>query len=112
MLRIAAPMDRHPFLERVFRRIVGLRWPILSAYAVLLPLAVVLALRIPSEGAIDRLIVPTDPDFLATRAFQKVFPEGQVVMLILEADDPWAPEVLSQVAALEARLGKIPGVHP
>ena len=105
-------MDRHPFLERVFRRIVALRWPILAAYAVLLPLAVVLALRIPSEGAIDRLIVPTDPDYLATRAFQKVFPEGQVVMLILESDDPWAPEVLSQVAALEKRLGRIPGVHP
>ncbi|HQR29845.1 MAG TPA: MMPL family transporter, partial [Anaeromyxobacteraceae bacterium] len=105
-------MDRHPFLERVFRRIVALRWPILAAWAVLVPLAVVLALRIPSEGAIDRLIVPTDPDYLATRAFQKVFPEGQVVMLLLEADDPWAPEVLSQVMALEERLGRIPGVHP
>ncbi|HET8722630.1 MAG TPA: MMPL family transporter [Anaeromyxobacteraceae bacterium] len=105
-------MDRHPFLERVFRRIVALRWPILAVYAVLVPLAVMLALRIPSEGAIDRLIVPTDPDYLATRAFQKVFPEGQVVMLLLEADDPWAPGVLSQVTALEERLGRIPGVHP
>src|SRR5512137_1086079 len=95
MLRIAAPMDRHPFLERVFRRVVALRWPIVAAYAVLLPIAIVLALRIPSEGAIDRLIVPTDPDFVATRAFQKVFPEGQVVMLLLEADDPWSPRVLA-----------------
>ena len=25
MLRIGAPMDRHPFLERLFRRIVALR---------------------------------------------------------------------------------------
>jgi predicted RND superfamily exporter protein len=105
-------MDRHPFLERVFRRIVALRLPILAAYAVLLPLAVALALRIPSEGAIDRLIVPSDPDFVATRAFQKVFPEGQVVLLLLESDDPWSPDVLKQVTALEERLGKIPGVHP
>ncbi|MGA8892211.1 MAG: MMPL family transporter [Anaeromyxobacteraceae bacterium] len=105
-------MERHPFLERVFRRVVALRWPILAAYAVLLPIAIVLALRIPSEGAIDRLIVPTDPDFVATRAFQKVFPEGQVVMLLLESDDPWSPQVLGEVAALEERLGKIPGVHP
>jgi hypothetical protein len=105
-------MERHPFLERVFRRIVALRAPILVAYAVLLPLAVVLALRIPSEGAIDRLIVDTDPDFVATRSFQKVFPEGQVVMLLLEADDPYGPEVLRQVAALEGRLAKVPGVHP
>ncbi|MBS1111505.1 MAG: exporter of the superfamily protein-like protein, partial [Anaeromyxobacteraceae bacterium] len=105
-------MERHPFLERVFRRIVALRLPILAVYAVLLPIAVALALRIPSEGAIDRLIVPSDPDFVATRAFQKVFPEGQIVLLLLEADDPWSPEVLRQAVALEERVGKVPGVHP
>ena len=105
-------MDRSPFLERVFRRIVALRVPVLALYAVLLPVAIALALRIPSEGAIDRLIVPSDPDFVATRAFQKVFPEGQVVLLLLESDDPWNPEVLRQVSELEGRLGKIPGVHP
>jgi predicted RND superfamily exporter protein len=112
MLRIAAHMERHPFLERVFRRIVAWRVPILALYAVLLPIAIALALRIPSEGAIDRLIVPSDPDFVATRAFQKVFPEGQVVLLLLEADDPWSPDVLRQVVALEDRLRLIPGVHP
>ncbi len=105
-------MERHPFLERIFRRIVALRVPILAVYAVLLPIAVALALRIPSEGAIDRLIVPSDPDFVATRAFQKVFPEGQVVLLLLESDDPWSPEVLRQALALEERLSKVPGVHP
>ena len=105
-------MERHPFLERIFRRIVALRLPILAVYAVLLPIAVALALRIPSEGAIDRLIVPSDPDFVATRAFQKVFPEGQVVLLLLESDDPWSPEVLRQAMALEERLSKVPGVHP
>ena len=69
-------MERSPFLERAFRRIVAWRIPVLALYAVLLPVAIALALRIPSEGAIDRLIVPSDPDFVATRAFQKVFPEG------------------------------------
>ncbi len=105
-------MERHPFLERLFRRVVALRVPVLALYALLLPAAIALSLRIPSEGAIDRLIVDTDPDFVATRAFQKVFPEGQVVMLLLESDDPWSPEVLRQVGELEDRLGKIPGVHP
>ena len=105
-------MERSPFLERAFRRIVAWRIPVLALYAVLLPVAIALALRIPSEGAIDRLIVPSDPDFVATRAFQKVFPEGQVVMLLLEADDPWSPEVLRQVVALEDRLKGVPGVHP
>jgi len=105
-------MVTHPLLERLFRRIVALRLPIVAAYAVLLPLAVVLALRIPSEGAIDKLIVPSDPDYLATRAFQKVFPEGQVVMLLLEADDPWGPEVLADLSRVEERLRAVPGVVP
>ena len=105
-------MERHPFLERVFRRIVAWRLSVLAIYAVLVPVAIALAFRIPSEGAIDRLIVPSDPDFVATRAFQKVFPEGQVVLLLLEADDPWSPEVLRQVVLLEDRLRTIPGVHP
>jgi uncharacterized protein len=105
-------MERHPFLERAFRRIVRWRLSVLAIYAVLVPVAIALTFRIPSEGAIDRLIVPSDPDFVATRAFQKVFPEGQVVMLLLEADDPWSPEVLRQVVALEDRLRTIPGVRP
>ena len=105
-------MVQHPLLERIFRRIVALRVPILFAYAALLPLAGLLALRIPSEGAIDKLIVPSDPDFVATRAFQKVFPEGQVVMVLLEAEDPWRPEVLSALSRAEDRLRALPGVVP
>jgi uncharacterized protein len=103
-------MVQHPLLERVFRRIVSWRIPILAAYLLLLPVAVLLAMRIPSEGAIDKLVVASDPDFVATRAFQKVFPEGQTVILLAEADDPWSPPVLSEVLALEGRLRAIPGV--
>jgi len=105
-------MVQHPLLERVFRRVVALRIPIVALYAALLPLAVLLALRIPSEGAIDKLIVPSDPDYVATRAFQKVFPEGQIVILLFEADDPWAPGVLADVWKTEERLRAIPGVAP
>jgi predicted RND superfamily exporter protein len=97
-------------LERVLRRIVALRVAILVGYALLVPLAALLASRIPSEGAIDRLIVSSDPDVVATRAFQRVFPEGQLVMLLLEADDPWQPSVLSGVATLEQRLRSIRNV--
>ncbi|MCX5732117.1 MAG: MMPL family transporter, partial [Deltaproteobacteria bacterium] len=103
---------RPSFPERLFRRIVAWRLSVLAIYAVLLPVAIGLVLRIPSEGAIDRLIVPADPDFVAPRAFQKIFPEGQVVLLLLEADDPWSPDVLRQVIALEDRLKAVPGVHP
>jgi predicted RND superfamily exporter protein len=88
-----------------------LRIPILVVYALLLPAAVVLALRIPSEGSIDRLIIPSDPDFIATQDFHKVFSEGQTVVLLLEADDPWQPAVLTEASALEKRLSAIPGVN-
>ena len=95
-------MGTAPRLEGLFRRIV--------AYALLLPAAAWLATRIPSEGAIDRLIVASDPDFVATRAFQKVFPEGQIALVLLEADDPWRPGVLSELAGMEKALAGVPGV--
>jgi len=101
-----------PFIERVFRRIVALRLPVLLLYALVTPAAAFLATRIPSEGAIDRLIVPSDPDVLRTRAFQKIFPEGELVMLLLEAGEPFRAEVLRSTLALEASLRAIPGVTP
>ncbi len=97
-------------MASVFRRILTLRVPILIAAAVLVPAAAFLALRIPSEGAINRLMVPSDPDYLATRAFQAVFPEGQVVLLLLEADDPFAPATLGDLMKLEDALRRVPGV--
>src|SRR5574342_616712 len=99
-------------LEGVFRRVVALRAPILVLAALALAASAGLATRIPSEGSVDRLIVASDPDYLATRAFQKVFPEGQMALLLLEADDPWRPEVLAELMAVEAALRGIPGVAP
>jgi predicted RND superfamily exporter protein len=105
-------MASHSRLEGVFRRVVALRVPILAAGALALAASAWLATRIPAEGSIDRLVVASDPDYLATRAFQKVFPEGQMAMLLLEADDPWRPDVLSEVAAVGEALRAIPGVAP
>src|SRR5207244_2833577 len=65
---------------RMLSRIVSWRIPILVAYALLVPLAAVRAARIPSEGGLDRLIVPSDPDFAATRAFQRLFPDSPSVL--------------------------------
>jgi predicted RND superfamily exporter protein len=96
----------------VFRRIVALRAPILAVAAIATVAATVLAARIPSDSAIERLLVPSDPDFVATREFHQVFPEGQVVLLLLEADDPYAPAVLAEVERLEDALRAVPGVTP
>jgi hypothetical protein len=101
-----------PRLDAAFAWIVRLRAPILVAYALLLAAAVALALGIRSDAGISGLLVPSDPDYVATREFQAIFPERPIVILLLEADDPWRPEVLRETEALAAALRAIPGVAP
>ena len=103
-------MPRSSLLVGIFRRVVAARVPILVAAAIAATAAAVLATRIPSESGIGRLIVPSDPDYVATEAFHKVFPEGQVILLLVEADDPFAPPVLGEVAGIGAALRALPGV--
>ncbi|HEU5179179.1 MAG TPA: MMPL family transporter [Candidatus Polarisedimenticolia bacterium] len=100
-----------PFLQETFRRIIRHRWWILSLYALLFPVAVVLAMRVPTDNSIDRLIVRDDPDYLAQEAFRKLFPEGEHVVLLAEAADPFAPGVVQKVEEIEARLAGLPGVR-
>ena len=95
---------------RILARIVSLRVPILVAYAVLVPLAAMRAARIPSEGGLDRLIGPDDPDVAATRAFQRIFPDLPSVLLVFESADPWAPATLSRVDAAVRELRTVPHV--
>jgi hypothetical protein len=95
------PNDR---ASRVLARIVRMRVALLVVYALLVPAAAYLATRIPSEGAIDRLIVPSDPDYASTRAFQSIFPEAQVVLLLFESDDPWSPQAITRIDAAKAAL--------
>lgn len=97
-------------LERLFRGVLAARVPILLLYAALVPVAVVFALKVPHDAAIDRLVVAGDEDHVATREFQRAFPEGDRVLLLVEARDPLAPGTVRDVAALEARLRAIPGL--
>ncbi len=106
---MGAPGDRAVGL---FRRVVALRRPILAAAAAASCAGAVLAARIPSESAIDRLLVPSDPDYLATRAFHEVFPEGQVILLLLEGDDPYSPAMLDDLERVEGALRSEPGLTP
>jgi len=99
-------------IDAVFAWIVRRRAPILVAWALLLAAAVALALGIRSDAGISGLVVRSDPDFVATRAFEKIFPERPIVILLLEADDPWRPEVLRETEALEAALRATPGLSP
>ncbi|OLD07971.1 MAG: hypothetical protein AUG04_12745 [Deltaproteobacteria bacterium 13_1_20CM_2_69_21] len=93
---------------RILARIVSLRAPILVVYALLVPLAALRAARIPSEGGLDRLIQPSDPDYVATRDFQRLFPDSPSVVLLFESDDPWAPANVSRVESAVRELRSAP----
>lgn len=97
-------------MERLFAALLRARWPIVLAYALLVPPAIWLALHVPSDGGIDRLIVESDPDYLRTRAFHAVFPEGQHAVLLFEAIDACAPRTLAAITTVETRLSQVPRV--
>ena len=97
-------------LERLLAAIIRRRWIVISVWLALVPPAIWLALQLPSDGAIDRLVVESDPDVVLTRSFQKIFPEGKQAVLLFEAADPFTAAAVSELAALEDGLGKVPGV--
>ncbi|MDB4954960.1 MAG: exporter of the superfamily protein-like protein [Myxococcales bacterium] len=91
-------------------RLLHYRWVVIAVYALLVPAAAVLATRIPTEGAIANLIVPSDPDYAATRAFQAIFPEPQLALLVFESVDPWSAAQLARVDRAKAALAHVPHV--
>ena len=88
----------------VFRFILAKRWWIIGFYLVLLGVSVPFALRVKQDNAIDRLIVQSDPDYLETRNFAKVFGAAEYVVLFAETDKPFSPEVIAAVDALDKKL--------
>jgi uncharacterized protein len=102
--------SRSPRIEAAFARIVRYRWAILTVYALLVPGALVLALRIPSDSSLERMIVASHPDVVATREFQRIFPERPAALLLVESPDPLSRETVAAAWALETALNRIPGV--
>lgn len=99
-------------LERMFRAIIARRWWIVAIYALLVPPAVYFGLKVEQDDSLDRLIVQTDPDYLNAKAFEEVFGGGEYVLLLAEAEDPFAPAVLARIDELERRLETVPKVAP
>ncbi len=99
-------------LHRVFAWVLARRWWIVALYALIVPPAIVYALKVGQDNSLDRLIVRSDPDFQTNEAFEKVFGSGELVMILAEAPDPFAPEVLSRVDEITAALRRVPGVDP
>lgn len=101
--------EKHPsWLWSTFRFIVRSRYVVVALYALLLVPSVYFALKVPQDNSIDRLIVKSDPDYEAAQAFQKVFGAGEYVILLAEAKDPFAPDVLRRVDEMERALMKVP----
>jgi len=102
-----APTGRRP---RFFAALIARRWWVIAFYALLLPPSAYYAAKVGQDNSIDRLIVATDPDYVATRAFEKVFGGGEYALLMVETPDPLSPTVIAQMDALERAIQKNPRV--
>jgi predicted RND superfamily exporter protein len=86
------------------------RW-IAAAFLVLTAAGAYTALRVPNDSSIDRLIAAADPVAVATRAFDRIFPEGQQALVMLQTADPLGVAALRAADGLEHELAQIPQVE-
>ncbi|HTC39251.1 MAG TPA: MMPL family transporter [Steroidobacteraceae bacterium] len=99
-----------PRLLQLFLGVLRARQLILGVFALLTIAGIYGALRIPTDSSIDRLIVASDPVAQATSEFERVFPEGEQALIVLEAPEPLSPASLQGVDQLERQLDQIPKV--
>jgi predicted RND superfamily exporter protein len=98
-------------LASIFRWVVAHRWWVVAFYAALLPACVYFAIKVKQDNSLDRLVVKSDPDYINNQAFSKVFGSGSYVVLLAEAPDPFAPEVVRKLDGLSRALDQIPHVE-
>ncbi|HKN09123.1 MAG TPA: hypothetical protein VJ376_06535, partial [Pseudomonadota bacterium] len=100
-----------PKVLQFFLRVLRMRYAIVGLFLVLTAAGIYGAARISDDPAIDRLIVAGDPVARATLDFERLFPEGDQALIMLEASDPLSPAVLQSAERLEGELAKIPRVE-
>jgi predicted RND superfamily exporter protein len=99
-----------PRLLRLFLRVLQARHVIVGIFVFLTLAGIYGALQIPTDSSINRLIVATDPVAKATAEFERVYPQGEEALIVLEASDPLSPAALQGADQLELALDKIPKV--
>jgi predicted RND superfamily exporter protein len=99
-----------PMVLQFFRRVLQMRGWIVCAFVVLTAAGIYGTTRIPNDPAIDRLVVSGDATARATIDFDRLFPEGDQALIMLEGPDPLSPAALRAADQLERGLQKIPGV--
>jgi len=93
---------------RFFLGVLKARLWIVAAFALATAAGVFGAIHVPDDSAIDSLVVPSDPVARATREFDRLFPEGEQALLLLDA--PSNEAARPRAAELAGRLAAIPGV--
>jgi uncharacterized protein len=97
-------------LSRLFAFVIARRWYVVACHAFLLLPSAYFAAKVRQDNSLDRLITATDPDYIATRDFQRVFGAGEFALLLVEADDPLSPAVIERVDRIERALRPVPHV--
>jgi predicted RND superfamily exporter protein len=100
-----------PKVIEIFLRVLRLRRWIVGAFVILTVAGIYGASRVPDDPAIDRLIVAGDPVARATLDFERVFPEGDEALIMLESPDPLSLPALRAASRVESELAKIPHVE-
>ena len=100
-----------PRLVQVFQHILRARGWIAGVFLLLAALGIYGASKVPDDPAIERLVVPGDPVASATANFDRLFPEGEQALIMLESPDPLGLAALRAADGLEHGLAKIPNVE-
>ena len=94
----------------IFRRVLHARPWILMGFCILVAAGIYGLTQTATDSAIERLVVAGDPVAQTTRDFERVFPEGEQAILMLESPDPFSADALQGAGRLERDLNKIPQV--
>jgi predicted RND superfamily exporter protein len=110
MISAVIEPSHNPRLLAIFSQVMRVRWWIVAFYAGLVPGALILALRIPEENAIERMVVASNPDVAATREFQQIFSEKPIALLVVDTSAPFSAEAIAGVQSLQAAVDQVPHV--
>ena len=101
-----------PRLVRLFIYLLHARYAIIGIFLLLSAAGLYGAAHIPTDASIDRLIVAGDSVAQATLEFERVYPEGEQALILLDTPDPLTLGALQAADQLEHALGAIPNVNP